>query len=43
MFVEGSNILVSLGMAFFHTHEKELMKLEDLMDTLVSAGGLVRA
>jgi hypothetical protein len=34
LFVEGSNILVSLGLAFFHTHAADLMRLDDLMDLL---------
>jgi hypothetical protein len=38
LFLEGSNILVSIGLSFFHLHEKELLKLDDLMEVLQFIG-----
>ena len=34
LFLEGSNILVSVGLAFFVAHEKELLRHDDLMSLL---------
>lgn len=40
MFLEGSNILISLGLAYFHIYEKDLLKIDDLMEMHVAIGKL---
>lgn len=40
LFLEGSNILLSVGLSFFAVHEKELLEIDDLMEMLDAIGKL---
>jgi len=40
LFVEGSNILVSMGLAFFHHHTPDLLERDDLMELLSFIGSM---